>query len=112
VKTWHGDQIEFLNGCIFDRDQIYWNDCATKFEIKMGESTNSIEFDKIKSIQLKEEGKPEALMTTFSGKTVEISFCNRIDDSFCLGGNWEKFGSAFIKMKNVASFEISKTIKQ
>lgn len=70
---------------------------------------------KIKSVQFREKGKPEAQLTTTSGKTVEVSLPRSIFSGFrlvsWLGGNTEKFGPGRIKMDKVASFEISQTVK-
>ena len=109
IKTWQGDQVTLLNGCQFLLgDGHKWIELKTEFDVQIGESTNIVSFDKIKSVQFQEKGKPEAQLTTTSGKTIEVSL--PLGNS-CLGGNLEKFGPARIEMSKVASFEISRSVK-
>jgi len=114
VKTWRGNQIELLNACILTPAFNYkWIGLSTGFDSKIGESINTVKFDKLKNIQFKEEGKSKALMITNSGKTVDVTFDVSYNyENLWLGGNWEKFGPSRIQIQKVASLEISKTVKQ
>ena len=106
IKTWQGNQVLFLNGCRFELDEGYeWEELKTNFNLEIGESSNIVDFDKIRSIQFK--GKGEASMTTTSGKTFDVSLPGY--DTIWLGGNLDKFGPARIKMSKVAYLEISRT---
>lgn len=106
IETWQGNQVLFLNGCrVHLGDGYEWHQLETKFNLKIGESSNIVDFDKIRSIQFKGEG--QARMTTTSGKTFDVSLPGY--DTIWLGGNLDKFGPARIKVSNVALFEISRT---
>ncbi len=106
IKTWQGNQVLFLNGCRVGLDDGYgWGELETSFDLKIGESSTIVDFDKIRSIQFKGEG--EARMTTTSGKTFDLSLPGY--DTIWLGGNLDKFGPARIKMSKVALLEISRT---
>jgi len=105
IETWQGNQVLFLNGCRVGLDEGYkWN-LKTNFNLEIGESSNIVDFDKIRSIQFKGEG--EARMTTTSGKTFDVSFADY--NTIWLGGNLDKFGPARIEMNKVALLEISRT---
>lgn len=106
IKTWQGNQFILLNGCRSElKDNYQWTKMRNSFDVKIGESTNNVSFDKIKRIQFREKDKDEAQLTTTSGKTIDISLSRYI----WLGGNLDPFGPARIKMSQVASFEISRT---
>lgn len=106
IETWQGNQVLFLNGCRFELDEGYeWEKLKTNFNLEIGESSNIVDFDKIRSIEFK--GNGEASMTTTSGKTFDVSLPGY--DTIWLGGNLDKFGPARIKMSKVALFEISRT---
>ncbi len=108
IETWQGNQVLFLNGCRFRLDDGYeWQGLKTNFNLKIGESSNIVDFDKIRSIEFK--GNGGARMTTTSGKTIDVSLPGY--DSIWLGGNLDKFGAARIEMSKVALFEISRTAK-
>jgi hypothetical protein len=110
VRTWQGDKATLMNGCFFNLSDGYgWTSVRSTVNVKVGESKIVVELDKIKSIQFREKGKPKAQVVSTSGKTIDIELP---PDSICLGGNLDKFGPAWVRMVDVASFEISGSVKK
>jgi len=106
LKTSQGHQIVLRNGCLLGLNEGYrWTTLRTKFNIKLGESTTAVDFSKIKSFRF--SGTPKAQMTTTSGKTVDVLLPDY--NKIWIGGNFDRFGPARIKLSRVSSLEISKT---
>jgi len=109
VKTWQGNEVTLLNGGLFTLSWGYhWRELKTELDFRIGKASNVVGFDKIKSIQFQEKGKPECQLTATSGKTIDIS----LSVSTCMGGNLDKFRPAWIRMSEVSSFEISRNVKK
>jgi hypothetical protein len=116
VKSWQGNEIVFSNGCYLNFGQGgWWSDIAPELTIKIGESINTITFDKIKKVQFLKKGNSKIRLTTASGKTIEGSlelYVEWLRDTFYkhLGGNivgsLKRFGFGCIDIRKVASFEI------
>ena len=71
VKTLRGNQVVLRNGSFIGlEDGHEWVNVRTELQIKLGESTTVVNFDKIKTLRLK--GGSKAQMTTTSGKIVDI----------------------------------------
>ena len=106
LKTSQGHQIELQNACLHRINDGYkWALLRTSFKIKLGESNNDVEFNKIKSINLL--GDSKAQMITTSGKNIDVLLPDY--NKIWIGGNIDRFGPARIKLSQVSSLEISKS---
>ena len=110
VRTWQGDKATLMNGCLFNLSNGYeWASVGSTVDVKVGESKIAVELGKIKSIQFQEKSNPKAQVISTSGKTIDIELAA---GSICLGGNLDKFGPAWVRMADVASFEVSGSLKK
>lgn len=108
LKTWQGNQIMLRNGCVLNLKYCnVWTDLKTEFRVNVGESSNIVDFNKIKSIQFHERGNREAQLTTTTGNTIDISLYGDI----WLGGNFNKFGPSRINISEVTQLTIGRDAK-
>ena len=110
IHTWEGKQLAINRGYIF---RLQWGhshaDVKTVLDLEIGESMQTVGFDKIKSLTINAEEKKrrgsEAELITISGKSIKVYL--EFNGGYA-GGILEPFGPGWIDLRKVALIEISK----
>lgn len=114
IKTRQRSKILLQNACLFKLDERGdWEELELEFQIGIGDSSNIVDFDKIRAINFKfKKNVPDQIITS-SGTTIDgmVKTWRQVMGGN-LGGDLEKLGPGFISMENVASLEISHIKKQ
>jgi hypothetical protein len=106
IRTWNNKDLSVNNGFLCTlRDGYRCTDVKISFDLKLGETDQTVSFDKIKSLKFKKQGKKEADLMTVSGKTISVTVTG---NQLCLGGNLQPFGAGWIDIEKVASVDIGR----
>lgn len=109
IKTRQGSKILLQNACLCKlHESGFWQELETEFQIGIGDSSNIVDFDKIRAINFKSNKNVPDQIITSSGTTID-GMVGTWRQVICgnLGDDLEKLGPGFISIDDVASLEIS-----
>ena len=105
LNTWNGRQHLLRNACVFKlSDGQKWSTPENSMDLRIGASSTTIAFDKINKISFKESGKLSGQITLTEGSAMGITSMK----DYYIGGNTDKWGPAYISIKQIQSMEINK----
>jgi len=106
ATTWGGREHVFTDACVFNLgDGHRWGYQSTSLNLAIGESQNTVEFNKIKALTFNTEGKFQGSLTTPTGTTVAVGSLSNVSH---IGGKTQESGPGYLALKHVKIIEIVK----